>query len=184
MSTLGDMIGDDGPEAPTDTELKTISNLIKEQVSLEDQIEDMGKQLKDKAARLRKLSEEHIPAALKAVGTSQFKTDDGLEVDVKEKMSASIAKKNKPAVVQWLKDHDAEALVKNIIQVAFGKGDDEKAAEAFKILEAAGFNAIQTVDINTTTLKAYVKEQLGNGTDIPLELFGVYVYNATTIKRK
>jgi len=103
MNELADAIGEVVPDAPTDTELLTISNLVKEQVLAEDKIETLSADLKELSARLRQLSEEHIPAALKAVGTSQFRTDDGLEVDVKEKMSASVSKKNKPLVVAWLR---------------------------------------------------------------------------------
>lgn len=181
--TLADSI-DSTPDAPTDGELLTISNLVKEQVSLEDQIEMLNEDLKEKGKRLRQLSEEHIPAALKAVGTSQFRTDDGLEVDVKEKMSASVSKKNKPLVVAWLREHGHGSLVKNLVSAVFGRDQDEDAIRALNILTDSGFEAQQEVDVNTTTLKAFVKEQLEAGEDIPLEMFGVYIYNSTTIKRK
>tara|TARA_Y100000310_G_scaffold326631_1_gene391807 strand:+ start:9056 stop:9610 length:555 start_codon:yes stop_codon:yes gene_type:complete len=184
MNELADAIGEDAPDAPSDDSISKISNLVKEQVALEDQIASLSEDLKARGAKLRELSEQHIPAAMLEAGVKNFTTDDGLEVDVREKMSASVSKKNKPKVVAWLREHGHGSLVKNLVSATFGRDEDEDAVRALNILTDSGFEARQDVDVNTTTLKAFVKEQLEAGEEIPLELFGVYVYNSTTIKRK
>ena len=46
------------------------------------------------------------------------------------------------------------------------------------------FDVSQKKKVEPMTLKAFVREQIQSGQNIPMDLFGVYVSNKTTIKTK
>ncbi len=178
---LGDFIEE---EAPSDDALLNISQLVQRQVGLEDKIGLAREALSSLERDLKKISEVDIPSAMREAGTRKFTTDNGLEVEISDKMSASVSKANKPLVVAWLRAHDFGSLVKNLVFAEFGRNEDEAASNAFELLRSAGIAPQQTEDVNTTTLKAFAKEQMEAGNDIPIELFGIHIYTTTIIKRK
>lgn len=108
---------------------------------------------------------------------------DGSKVTVATVISANITKDRANEAHDWLRANGHADLIKNTVSVAFGKGEDEKAAELISQLDASGFSADQKEAVHPSTLKAFCKEQIERGAAIPSELFGIYIGQKTTIKK-
>ena len=148
------------------------------------QMEDLEKTLKQKKKDFEHLSAEVIPTMMAEMGLSHLKLMDGSSVDVKPNYSASITIANKDAAFQWLRDNNLGDIIKNEISVAFGRNEDNKAADYAALAEERGFQPTQKLKVEPMTLKALVRERIEAGKEMPTELFNVFVGNKTTIKRK
>ena len=70
------------------------------------------------------------------------------------------------------------------MSLTFGKSEDNVANSIVEDLKGKGHNVSQKKKVEPMTLKAFVREQIQSGQNIPMDLFGVYVSNKTTIKTK
>jgi len=66
--------------------------------------------------------------------------------------------------------------------VRFGRGEDELCDRLKNLLGEQGFPLEQAEKVEPMTLKAFVKEQIERGNEIPLDLFGVFVGQRAKIK--
>jgi len=74
--------------------------------------------------------------------------------------------------------------VKNAITTSFGREEDEKANRLANQLADMGYAVSKKVWVEPMTLKAFVKEQIERGEELPQDLLGVFVGERTKIKRK
>jgi hypothetical protein len=98
-------------------------------------------------------------------------------------ISANISKDRSAGAHEWLRDNGFGDLIKNTVSVNFGKGEDDKAGELIKGLEDSGYNVDQKEAVHPSTLKAFCKEQIEKGSEIPTDLFGIFIGQKTTIKK-
>ena len=92
-----------------------------------------------------------------------------------------ISEENKVEAHGWLRKNGFDDIIKNDIICSFGRGQEEVATNLLNKLTEAGENPIQKSDIHWQTLRAFVKEQIQKGSDIPQDKFGVYVTNTVKI---
>ena len=166
-----------------DSKITDISTLCQKQVDLESEIQHDKKKLGEKEESLRKLSLEIIPNALAEMNLKSLKLADGSEVSIKDFYHARITEKNKSLAYKWLRDHGYGDLIKNEIAVPFGRGEDARANELLKTLVNTGYEPNQKTVVHPQTLKAFVKEQLESGKELPLDLLGAYAGQKTVIKK-
>jgi hypothetical protein len=163
-------------EAPDTDKLAQLGALAKQQQDLEQDIIRQEAVLDGTRDRLRILSEKTIPELMDQLEMAAFSTRDGLHVKVAEAIRASIPKARQGEAVKWLDDHGFEKLVKRIFTIRFGK-EEEAWANRFAADLAKRkhqLNVEKESSVHSRTLAAFVKEQLEAGTDIPLDLFGVF----------
>ena len=72
--------------------LESVSSLLQQQLIMENEVEMAELELKDKKDKLRKLSEEIIPARMTELGMSSTTMVDGSKVDVVENIYVAIPK--------------------------------------------------------------------------------------------
>jgi len=164
-------------------DLKQVAALVRQQLVLEQRVEDLTSELKRAQQDLAHVSGEALPAALAEHGLTELKMADGSKITVATVISANISKERSEAAHQWLRDNGFGDLIKNTVAVSFGKGEDEKAIELVKGLEDDGFNVDQKEAVHPSTLKAFCKEQIEKGTGVPSELFGIFIGQKSTIKK-
>ena len=85
--------------------LKDISELAKEVLKSEEEINALESVLNDKKKEHRNLVENRIPAAMQEIGMSNFTMADGSMIEVKPFYSASIPKDRKGEAFEWLRKH-------------------------------------------------------------------------------
>ena len=167
----------------SDDGIQTIAVLAESQVDLEEQIEELNNQLKVVKEKHRRISEEQLPEALQEAGVSEFKLKDGTKVSTSTYYSARITPDNKEEAFKWLRENRFADLIKNTVSVSFGRDEDDAARELLKELNSTGMNTAQKEWVEPMTLKAFVREQVEKGTDLPYETFNIYIGQKSKIKR-
>ena len=166
-----------------DNSLKEMADLCAEQAALEDEMRQLEEQLKAKAKAARKLSQEIIPAKMSELGLESLTLKDGSSVKVKQLVQASIPVKYREEAFQWLRDNGHGDLIKNQVSATFGKGEDDSASNFIDKIEELGYQPNQKVWVEPMTLKAFVREQIARGSELPMDKFGVFVGAETKISK-
>lgn len=165
-----------------DDDIQGISNLAKKAKEIAAEVADLEAVLKERKNSFKKLTEEAIPEALAQTGMTGFMMEDGSKIEVKPFYSASIPAARKAEAYEWLREHGMDDIIKNTVSVRFGRGEDELCARLLELLGTQGYPAEQAEKIEPMTLKAWAKEQVERGNEIPMELFGVFIGQKATIK--
>ncbi len=165
------------PEASMDVMYK----LLNEQVQLQNDLETLNDQVKEVQTKLRQVSEKQIPDMAEALKLKKFESPDGLKVTIKEDVKASISAPQKQAAIEYLRKTGNQALVKQdfVIHV-----DDYEYTEQYRnTLMDNGFNFDEKLNVNTASLKAFVRRELEAGNkDFDPKTFGVFQFRKTVIK--
>ena len=165
-------------------ELDGVSRLAQKAADLEREIADVEQKLKDKKKALYKITDEQLPEALEEMNLQKFTLTDGSEISVKPIYAASIPKDRRDEAFQWLRDHEFGDLVKNNVTVTFGRGEDDTAKDFIGLCGEQGFVPSQIEKVEPMTLKAWLRERVEEGDPIPLDLFGAFISQRATIKRR
>ena len=165
-------------------DLDGVSRLAQEAAELEQEIASVEQKLKDKKKALYKITDEQLPEALEEMNLQKFTLTDGSEISVKPIYAASIPKVRRDEAFQWLRDHEFGDLVKNNVTVTFGRGEDDTAKDFIGLCGEQGFVPSQIEKVEPMTLKAWLRERVEEGDPIPLDLFGAFISQRATIKRR
>lgn len=166
----------------TDAELTQVTALAELQVRQEKFVAQLEEDLKAAKEALRKTSDVDLPNAMSEVGLTAFTLTNGHKISIKEEVYASIPKDYQEQAFMWLRDHDFGALIKNQIIAEFGKGEDEAARDAAMLLAEHGWKPQQKESVHPMTLKAFIREQLAEGHEVPLDFFGATVVNRAVVR--
>lgn len=163
-----------GPSVDSGDVLARLNKLANDQAKAEAEVAKKEAELTQAKEKLRDIAERQLPELMDSVGYTELKTASGLEVSIDEKIRASIPKAKAPQSIAWLKANGHGALVKRVISVAFGKGEDEDAEKLFKKLDEGDYEVEDNAGVHPSTLASFVKKKLEAGEDIPMDLFGVH----------
>lgn len=130
------------------------------------------------------LSEQVIPNLMQQAGISMLKLADGSSVQVRPFYAAKIPVPKLDEAHNWLRSNGFGDLIKNNVTLTFGVKQDNEAKSLVDDLRKKGHNVNQTEKVEPMTLKAFVREQVEAGRNVPTELFGVYIANRTKITTK
>ena len=162
---------------------KALSDQVTKLQSLEDEIDEQEKKLKELKRNQELLSGEVIPTMMTEMNISTLKLADGSAVEVKPVYGASIPAAKKEDAFNWLRKNGLGDLIKNEITVAFGRNEDNKAMAYANLAQGQGYEPIQKLKVEPMTLKALVRERLESGQEMPSDLFNVFAGNRTKITR-
>ena len=130
------------------------------------------------------LSEQTIPNLMQQAGVSLIKLKDGSSVEIKPFYAARIPSSKIEEAFEWLRINGHGDLIKNNVMLTFGRHQDNEAKSLVADLREKGHNVKQAEKVEPMTLKAFVKEQIQGGKNVPADLFGVYVASKTKITTK
>lgn len=167
----------------TDDALKSVRSIALQMQNTQQKVSQLEEDLKREKESLRKLSDEDLPSKLQEIGIVNFELDDGSVVQVKENISAHIKEENRVAAYEWLRDHGLDDIIKNTVVCSFGREEDDKASDFFAFAKKEGFEPQQNSSIHPSTLKAFAKDRIAQGEEIPMDLFGIWVGQRATIKK-
>ena len=162
---------------------KQLSQLVRNLRTVEQDIEDAETHLKTLKQEKHKLSVENIPALMDEMGIERLDVD-GVTVERKMIVAASIPAANKDRAFEWLRSNGLDDIIKNDVTCSFGRGEDNLAGDVIDILRDRGFDPVTKTHVHPSTLKAFVKERVTDGKPIDLDLFGAFISNTAVIKRK
>jgi hypothetical protein len=170
------------PEIPNNSKLEEIAKLVQEQVYWEKIVEENEELLRANKAKLLELQTRIIPAVMDEIGLSKITTANGDTLMIKPFVSAKIPKENLEEAHEWLRNNDFGDIIKHIVSVDVGK-NEESATKAVTALSGLGLMPTDKESVHSSTLKAWLREQVEAGMSIPLELFGAYLGQKSTIKK-
>lgn len=178
---LLDELKDDSSK--TTVNLADVSALARKQLEIEAEVAKAEATLKDAKARLRKIQEGELPAALKAAGIPSFTLDNGMTVSYAEDLKCEVPKKNKGAVIAKMTEWGFAANVAHVLTVDLGTGNKDNAVTALKaIAEEMGVEATLAEDIPTGTVKKVLRQRIKEGKSDDLALFGAFQFTKATVK--
>lgn len=163
--------------------LKTVSSLAQEVSNWEGKVAELDEQLKTAKAKLLELTDRDLPDMMAEVGITNFTLADGSKLEVKQTYGARIPVAHRDAAFAWLKEKGHDDIIKNLVSVPFGRGEDSLATDFINLAQKNGYAPDQKKEVHPQTLKAFVKEQLEKGQEVPMDLFGVFTGQRASIKR-
>jgi len=167
-----------------DASLKALSEKSQELQKLDGDIQDLEEKLGQLKASFRQLSEVDIPNMLSELGLSEITLADGNKISTATYYSARISEEKRDEAFTWLNDNGFADIIKNTVSVSFGRDEDDSARKLVDSLEDNGYTTAQKQWVEPMTLKAFVREQVEKGSDLPLETFNVYIGQKTRIIKK
>lgn len=167
----------------SDGELSLVSALANKQLELSKELNELEEAVKAKKEELRLTSEQELPDAMQASGLTQITLSNGAKITINEFYNAHISKANQELAYKWLESNGHEGLIKNEVFLKFGREEDTVVQETVSALKSRGLSPEIRQSIHPSTLKAFVKEQLTTGKDIPTEPFGIYIGSKAIIKK-
>ena len=163
--------------------LKTVSSLAQEVSNWEGKVAELEEQLRTAKAKLLELTDRDLPDMMAEVGITNFTLADGSKLEVKQTYGARIPVAHRDAAFAWLKEKGHDDIIKNLVSVPFGRGEDSLATDFINLAQKNGYAPDQKKEVHPQTLKAFVKEQLEKGQEVPMDLFGVFTGQRASIKR-
>ena len=186
--TFEELVGNSEPDKwsseVTNDELANVSSLAQKQINLLNEVSQIEDMLKAKKEELRLVQEQELPDALSEVGLTQIVLSTGEKISLSEFYSAHISKANQQQAYQWLIENGHEGIIKNEVSLKFNRGESQIVDETVLALKSRGLSPEVKQSIHPSTLKAFVKEQLTTGNDIPTEPFGIYIGTKANIKKE
>lgn len=168
------------------TDMQRLNTLVHEQLLAEDEVAKAENALATAKKKLARLSEYVIPDVMEEMGITEYKTNDGLTIKLKQAIRASIAEVNRSDAFGWMTDHDHEAMIKTsiVIEKPALLDDFENADELKEALQLVMDNLPSTENksIHSSTLSAFVRDKLEDGEEIPLDTFSVFRQVTSVIK--
>lgn len=172
-------------EAPPVEKLAQLRRMVKLLANADSEVEELETKLEAAKERAQQLRERDIPSLMDGVGLKHLGTDDGLVVRLREEVRAGWPKEGpgRVAAVQWLQEHNHGDLVKHVVELRFGKGEQEQKLHQ-ALLEVIRENAPgmfkrmrETETVHHQTLLAFLREQLEQGALSPsdMEVFHAFV---------
>ncbi len=163
--------------------LKTVSNLAAEVSNWERKVDELESALRAAKAKLLELTDRDLPDIMAEIGITDFTLSDGSKLEIKQTYGARIPVEHRDEAFAWLKEHGHDDIIKNVVSVPFGRGEDSNANDLMELVQENGYLPDQKKEVHPGTLKAFVKAELEKGNAVPMDLFGVYTGHRATIKR-
>lgn len=173
-------------EEPGDNFKAVLRSLADEYLDADAAVSAAEEALEVAKAKRKDIAEHRIPQATEGMD-GKFDLGDGRELQIKEEIRASIAGEKRAPAIHWLDEHDYGHIVKRQVVIEFQKGDTERCEaflEAVKELEEhLGTLVVKTnFTVHHATLTSWVKEQLSEGVDLPVDVFGIFRQRTAKVK--
>lgn len=168
--------------APSSEKLSALSSLVSHMHDAETEVAAAEQALKDKRDVLRGIAETQIPELMASVGMAEFTTASGFKVKIKRTYTASPLVDHREQCWDWLEEHGHGGLVKRSVEVGFGMGQGDDAAQLVKDLEGKFNNVRSGRKVESASLRAWVKKRIEAGEPVPMDLFNARVFDKAVIK--
>jgi hypothetical protein len=185
--------------APASNELGAIANLAEMMKIVEDEINLHESLLKQKKQELKKLAEQDLPELMQELNIKNFTMSNGAKVEIKDVISASVpsqgaidrakddAKQELEILQQqcfdWLRDNGLGSIIKNSVEVQFGRDEDDTCSDFTKDLQERQIYYKRALGVHPATLTSVIKERLSEGKEVPHDLFRVFTGRRANIRR-
>lgn len=179
---------DDSPP-PDEDSMRRLTRLVLEMGQLEMREHDLTQELESVQKQLKSYQENLVPSLMAEIGIKTLETKSGIVVELRDEVRASFPKdeEKRQRAFAYLEQTGDDGLIKREFSVRYGRDSIAWAKQFAQWLEETGVKEHATVEedwsINHQTLLAYLRRQLRDGADVPLDAFGSFVQSFAKIKR-
>lgn len=170
---------------PTNTAIGEISLMAHRLMEIELELEELKLRQTELQREAWHLSTDNLPSKMLELGVSKFELDDGTKVSLGTGVSATWPKEgdeHEKAVV-WMREQGYGDLIKDTVAVLFGRGEVDRADVLISLLDQGGFrNWSRKEEVHHMTLKAWLREMVEGGKEVPLDLFHAEVFTQAKLK--
>lgn len=161
-----------GHNRPDD--MSEVARLAEETYEAQKKVEKIQEELDAAKLVLRNYSEKLLPEKMEELGLNTYETTTGIHVRVKEEIRGGLPSENRVKGHEWLEKNGYGGIIKSRVVVPFKRDELTKANEFVEKLQSENMIAGLEREVHAQTLLAFIKEQLAQGNDIPLDIFKVY----------
>lgn len=142
-------------------------------------------ELKDLKEKIRAMEEDKLPSMMQELQLTEITLNNGWKLKLGEKVTASITEEKRPFAMDWLIKNDFGGLIKTEIKMTFDRGAvDEAIKVAAELREEYPDKEVDAKStVHPMTLTSFVKEQLGKGAPLPLDIFSVFTITKVELKK-
>lgn len=155
-----------------------IQGLAQEQIAAEARIASLDEQLAEAKTALRNVREVRLPELLDEaeLGDSIITTPAGHKVQLGVAIRGTIPTVTEEKAFAWLEENKNGKLIKRTFAIEFGKGDEAWANKFERdcAQRKRPLNLKRKKGVHPQTLQSFVRQQLEEGVDFPMDLFGVF----------
>lgn len=169
-----------------DKALKQLGDVATRALALMAEIENAEEFLKEKKAELFELQSEDLPVLMLNAGSAKFTTiDGGWQLSRGTKVDGSIPKKEaaRKAAIDTLDKIGAGDLIRTEVVVGFERTQRAEAKDIIDQLVKIGYEPSLVQNVHHQTLKAWARERLENGLNVPADKLGLWIGDWVDIKR-
>lgn len=167
-----------------DNAMAQLKGLAQEQADLEAKIAELTAELAKATADHKDVSERKLPSLMETMGLDYMKFNTGLEVKVSEHIHTTIPKDKQTAGFGWLDANGHGKLIKREFVIKFPREEEawanKFAADLAKRKKPVDLEMKKS--IHPGTLKAFGKEQLSKGIELPEDGFSVHRNKVAELK--
>ncbi len=167
-----------------DNAMQRLAGLAKEQLDAEALVAGVEERLKEAQAALNNIYMTRLPDLMDELHLTEFSTDNGLKIKIRQKIRGSIPKDHESEAFKWLEDHDNGNMIKRQCVIQFGLAEEGWARKFMADCRKRKKQLNMKVErkVPPPTLQSWVKAQLEDGVTIPMELFGVFRQRFTKVE--
>jgi len=161
------------------SDLQRVKELAKLLIAQRKIVEDIEADLTQAKRDLARIETEDLPELMREVQLQSITMDSGEVIEIVDEVSCGITDERKSAAHNWLIDNGFGGLIKTEVVAKFGKGEYQAALAC-----ANQIGGLVMESVHASTLKAFVKEQMKAGKNLPNDLFGIFPYSKAKLKSK
>lgn len=155
------------PREASPDALARITAAVTEMQNAEREAARLAALLEEQTRRVRTLREATLPALLDEAGVKELTLQDDFRLERTEEVFASIARQNEAAATKWLVANNYGSIIKSAFSIPFDKGDVKQMRTVAQLLKKARIAFEIRTGVHAQTLKAFVREQLQAGKQLP-----------------
>ena len=168
-------------EVSSDSIKKLVTSCEKVEVANE-YIANLEAKLKEAKERRSHIIEIEIPEVMDEIGMEEFKLSNGKKITIKQIIAASMPVATREEGLTWLEKNNHGDIIKTQLQIKFNREQHDAAKELAENLMEEQYNVSISSAVNPQTLKSFVKEQIEGGSELPKDLFSIYLSRQAVIK--
>ena len=192
-----DLLEDVAPSS--DNEIGAIADMASRMLDLQDEINRTEELLKQQKQDLQKLAEQDLPDLMQELNIKDFTLSNGAKVQVDDFISGTVPSASaidrakgddrvnmeirQQHCFDWLRSNGAGDLIKNNVEVQFGRNEDDACDEFAIELNSRAINYKRSVGVHPSTLNSFIKERMSEGKEVPHDLFKIYTGRRAKIRR-
>lgn len=148
--------------APKAVDLKAIRDHAADMWTRLKEIEKLRAEIEKHDVAIGVLIEKTIPDAMREVGLKSFALSNGFSIELETFRHASVKKEDEPKFLKWLEENGFGGIIKRIITISFGKGEEAWANKFLRDLakRKKPLPAERKDGVHSSTLKSFFKERL------------------------